>query len=611
VKARRKVDMRYLFRLLISSVVVLVLLATVAGAQDPQREAVIQEITLRGTVTAVDLPGRMVKVRSDQGNTVTLDVPASYARFDQVRVGDIVSVTYYDRVSVRLKPAGEPPVETVLDPTPTTTLAPGLLPGGARVTQRVATVTLDSWDPATRLLSFTTSNGLSYTRRVSDIVDPSVLAGLKVGDRVDVTRTEATNLAVVTPAPPAQGGQAAANPQGGEAVIQEITLRGTITVVDHPGRMVKVHSDQGNTVTLDVPATYTRFDQVRVGDVVTITYYDRVSVRLKLPGEPPVERKLDPTTTTTLVPGLLPGGVRVTERVATVTLDAWDPATRMLSFTTSNGQSYTRRVSDMIDASVLAGLKVGDRVDVTRTEATNLAVVTPAPPAQAAQAESLRHRFTISVLYGIDNSFSGEIAQSGDGTYQGAPISFVDTSFDSVYGKMGLLKVGVGYRTSPRTEGIFNFVWSKSSSEVVPLGTVGDQNAPLSVKFGDYNYWGVEGGQRFYFSRVRFTPFVGYTVGVNRFSDIAADFSAPATGPQPAIAVNASEFYKASWALSGSITGGLLVGLGPIEFMAESGVRFAGGLADVPPLAETGLSHINDDSSRWSIPFLVGVRLRF
>jgi len=603
--------MRYLLRLLISSVAVLVLLPSVAGAQDPQRESVIQEITLRGTVTAVDLPGRMVKVRSDQGNIVTLDVPASYARFDQVKVGDIVAVTYYDRVSVRLKPAGEAPVERTLDPT-TTTLAPGLLPGGAKVTERVATVTLDSWDPATRMLSFTTSNGLSYTRRVSDVVDPSVLAGLKVGDRVDVTRTEAANLAVVTPAPPAPSGQAAQvqAPQG-EAVIQEIALRGTITVVDHPGRMVKVHSDQGNIVTLDVPASYARFDQVKVGDVVTITYYDRVSVRLKLPGEPPVERKLDPTTTTTLVPGLLPGGVRVTERVATVTLDAWDPATRMLSFTTSNGQSYTRRVSDIIDANVLAGLKIGDRVDVTRTEATNLAVVTPAPPAQAAAAESLKHRFTISVLYGIDNSFSGEIAQSGDGTYQGAPISFVDTSFDSVYGKMGLLKVGVGYRTSPRTEGIFNFVWSKSSSEVVPLGTVGDQNAPLSVKFGDYDYWGVEGGQRFYFSRVRFTPFVGYTVGVNRFSDMAADFSAPATGPQPAIAVNASEFYKASWALTTSFTGGLLVGLGPIEFMAESGVRFVGGLADVPPLAETGLSHINDDSSRWSIPFLVGVRLRF
>ena len=148
---------------------------------------------------------------------------------------------------------------------------------------------------------------------------------------------------------------------------------------------------------------------------------------------------------------------------------------------------------------------------------------------------------------------------------------------------MGLLKVGVGYRTSPRTEGIFNFVWSKSSSDTVQIGTVGDQSAPLSVKFGDYSYWGVEGGQRFYFSRVRFTPFVGYTVGVNRFSDMAADFSAPATGPQPLIAVNTSEFYKASWALSAT-TGGYSSGRRSSSWPNRG--RFAGGLADVPPLAK-------------------------
>ena len=69
------------------------------------------------------------------------------------------------------------------------------------------------------------------------------------------------------------------------------------------------------------------------------------------------------------------------------------------------------------------------------------------------------------------------------------------------------------------------------------------------MKFGDYDYWGVEGGQRFFFSRVRFTPFVGYTVGVNRFSSLSADFNTHATGPQPLIAVNNSEFFQASWAL--------------------------------------------------------------
>ena len=75
-----------------------------------------------------------------------------------------------------------------------------------------------------------------------------------------------------------------------------------------------------------------------------------------------MDRVTDPTTT----PGLLPGGTRATQRVTTATIDAWDPTTRMVTFTTPSGQ-YTRRVSELLDANVISGIKVGDRVDVIRT----------------------------------------------------------------------------------------------------------------------------------------------------------------------------------------------------------------------------------------------------
>ena len=298
------------------------------------------------------------------------------------------------------------------------------------------------------------------------------------------------------------------------------------------------------------------------------------------------------TTTTTLAPGVLPGGTRVTQRITTVKIDSWDPATRIVTFTTSKGQTYTRRIVETLDPKVLAGLKVGDQVDVTRTEATNLAVVTPAPAGQAAAPadDTLRNRLTISVLWGIDNSFSGEIAQSGSGSYQGTPINFEDTSFDSVYGKMGLLKIGFGYRTSPRSEANFNFVWSNSASEVVQIGTAGDPAEPLSVKFGDYDYWGVEGGQRFFFSRVRFTPFVGYTVGMNRFSSISADFTTPATGPQPHIAVNRPSSSRRPGPSASASRGACWSASGQSNSIANRvcGTRAA---SRRPPLAETGLCH--------------------
>ena len=89
---------------------------------------------------------------------------------------------------------------------------------------------------------------------------------------------------------------------------------------------------------------------------------------------------------------------------------------------------------------------------------------------------------------------------------------------------MAIFKVGVGYRTSPRSEIVVNLVIERSSAETVQVGTVGTARVPVSVNFDDYNYWGFEGGQRFFFARVRFTPYVGYLVGLNRHGDIRGTF---------------------------------------------------------------------------------------
>ena len=182
--------MRPLLRQFVS-VAALILIATLAGAQT--QEAVVKQITLQGTVEAVDHTARTVRLRSTQGTVVTIDVPTSVTRFDQVKVGDQVTIGYYDRVSIKPKPAGEPAVDQVSEPT--TTPTPGLLPGGTRATQRVTTATIDAWDPSTRTLTFTTPSG-QYTRHVSELVDASVIGGLKVGDRVDVIRTAAVSLNV-------------------------------------------------------------------------------------------------------------------------------------------------------------------------------------------------------------------------------------------------------------------------------------------------------------------------------------------------------------------------------------------------------------------------------
>ena len=226
-----------------------------------------------------------------------------------------------------------------------------------------------------------------------------------------------------------------AGPGSGE----EYTVQGTVEAVDHAARTVTIRSKDGKVVTLDVPKDALRFEQVRVGDPVQASYYDFVSIRLKPAGEPAVDRAIEPTTVAT--PGSLPGATRIRQRVTTVTITGWDPVNKVVSFTGPNGAAYTRALLDTTDPKIIEGLKKGDRVDVTRTEAITVGVSqTVAVSAQS--ADTLRDRLTVSALFGWDNQFSGKMIQAATGrTVGGAPINLNETTYDEVYGRIGIFKI--------------------------------------------------------------------------------------------------------------------------------------------------------------------------
>ena len=235
--------------------------------------------------------------------------------------------------------------------------------------------------------------------------------------------------------------------------------------------------------------------------------------------------------------------------------------------------------------------------------------------AVSAQSDpSLRNRLTVSALFGVDNQFSGKMIQQSTGqTIGGAPINLDETSYDEVYGRIGSFKIGVGYRTTPRTEAVFNFVWSSSeaSETATPVGTVGA--APLNVTFTEYQVPGAlraasDGSSPAPASR----PSWAYLVGLNRHQDIRGTFvDVPAGAQPPGLAEQDGKFFEKSWAFSLGPTGGVLIGLGPFELMAEAQLRFIGGLSDVDWLVEEGLREVNSESSRWSIPVMFGARIRF
>ncbi len=389
---------------------------------------------------------------------------------------------------------------------------------------------------------------------------------------------------------------------------EQVTLRGTVQAVDVTARTITIRGEDGNVATLDVPKTVERLNEVKVGDVVSAVYYDQVSVAPHPAGAPNNDRLEPPTATPT--PGALPGGTVAQRRVTTVTITAWDPATRVVTFTVPSGTSYSRRLVETTDANLMKGLKVGDRVDITRTEAVRVEVQRAT---SAAAPDTLRNRLTVSVLFGWDNQFSGKMIKQATGrTTGGVPINLDETTYDEVYGRIGIFKIGAGYRTTPRTEAVLNFIWSSSDAneEATPVGTAGTA-VPLYVNFTPYKYWGLESGQRWFFARTRFTPFVGYLVGINRHQDIRGTFVNVPANVTPGLASQDGKFFEKSWAFSFGPTGGVLIGVGPFEVMAETQIRFMGGLSDVDWLVEEGLRDVNSESSRWSLPVLVGARIRF
>ena len=149
-----------------------------------------QTVTLSGTVETIDHAKRIVNIKTPDGKFETVDVPPAAKRFDELKVGDKVSITYNNTVSARLKAPGEAPVNTA---TGTSTAGQGERPGGTASQERVMTASITDIDKNAQSITFTGPNGWKYSRRVAD---PTVLDKVKVGDQVDITWDTDVTVAV-------------------------------------------------------------------------------------------------------------------------------------------------------------------------------------------------------------------------------------------------------------------------------------------------------------------------------------------------------------------------------------------------------------------------------
>ena len=153
-------------------------LASSAAMGQVSKSVTGETITATATVESIERSTRQVTLKNEDGTYEILDVPASVKRFDELKVGDKVKARYYENVVLRLKAPGEKDVDSS---TGGVTRGDGARPAGTIATQRTITATI------------TGPNGWKYSTHVED---KAMLAKVKVGDKVDITWTEAALVSI-------------------------------------------------------------------------------------------------------------------------------------------------------------------------------------------------------------------------------------------------------------------------------------------------------------------------------------------------------------------------------------------------------------------------------
>lgn len=173
--------------------------AVVVKARGPAGGGVAQAAEIQATVTAIDKEKRTLTLKGPQGNTRTLKVGPEARNFDQVKVGDMLTVSYVEALTIKLEKAeGAKPGKTVTEELKRA--APGEKPGGMVSSQTTIVGTVVAIDGRTKMVTVQGPEGGEVDIKAED---PAKLKHLKIGDLVRATYTEAMAISVKTPAKPA------------------------------------------------------------------------------------------------------------------------------------------------------------------------------------------------------------------------------------------------------------------------------------------------------------------------------------------------------------------------------------------------------------------------
>ena len=167
------------------TVLAIALCLTGAAVVGQQPITKTKSISATATIQAIDATVRAITLRDAAGNEETYSVGPQVKRFDELKVGDTVKMTYEESVVVQVHQAGEKAGATS---TAAVTPGTGQLPSGTIRMQDTMTVTVKAMDFSVPSITVTTPDGRTVTRKVEDKKN---LQGLKAGDQIDIIYTRA------------------------------------------------------------------------------------------------------------------------------------------------------------------------------------------------------------------------------------------------------------------------------------------------------------------------------------------------------------------------------------------------------------------------------------
>ncbi len=226
-----------------------------------------------------------------------------------------------------------------------------------------------------------------------------------------------------------------------------------------------------------------------------------------------------------------------------------------------------------------------------------------------AQAQPVFKDTPWSVEFGIgwDNSISGNINSSAIGTLNNQAVVITKNTYDDVYGTGLHIRFGGGYLLDEITEVRATFTFQSLDADLTEMGDIGASR--LYGQYADYQSFGLDVGLRRYVDLTHGARAYGEgTLGLAFIDETDVILVAPGAN----LAGNATDFYDKTAAFTLGANAGLIVQAGKkFDVFGQVGLRWVSGMSSVDRLEGTGLDTINDNSARWTMPFLTGVRVRF